>query len=138
MGKKVCAGGFLIKKQQFLFGKRANSKSWAPGVWDIPGGKSLKNEHPFLTLKRELSEETGIEVLNADLLLSLDISDDEPGGGFKYYIYMVTEYKGKPINSSEEHTELRWFTRKELNDIEMALPVYLVLIDNWLTSANRS
>ncbi len=57
---------------------------------------------------------------------------EESSGFFKYHIYMVTDYKGKPVNCSKEHTKLKWFTRDELDNVCIALPVYLELIDNWL------
>ena len=53
MNREVCAGAFLEKKNKFLFGKRAKNKDWAPGKWDIVGGRSLKNEHPMFTMQRE-------------------------------------------------------------------------------------
>lgn len=121
-----------MRKNKFLFGKRAKNKTWAPGKWDIVGGKSLKYEHPFLTLSRETFEETGVTILNAELLSSADITDDSKAGFFEYHIYMITAYKGKPVNCSNEHTKIKWFTREELNEIKLASPLYLSFIDEWL------
>ncbi len=133
--KEVCAGGFLVKKNKFLFGKRSKSKQWAPGVWDIVGGRSLKNEHPMITLQRETFEETGASVLNATLIVTADVkieNDSQPL--FRYYIYMITHFKGKVFNKTKEHTKLKWFTRKELEKLPLALSEYLPLIDEWLAS----
>lgn len=122
----------MVKKDKFLFGKRSKKKSWAPGMWDIVGGRSLKHEHPLLTMSRETFEEIGVKVLNAELLTATNVADDSKAGSFNYHIYMVTEYKGKPVNCSKEHSKIKWFTRKELDKISIALPQYLVLIDEWL------
>jgi len=132
MKQTVCAGGFLVRKNKFLFGKRSNNKSWAPGLWDIVGGKSLKYEHPLLTLSRETFEEIGVTVLNAALLSSVNITDESKAGLFEYHIYMITAYQGKPVNCSKEHTKIKWFSRDELNEISLALPQYLPMIDEWL------
>ena len=130
----VCAGAILIKKNRFLFGKRAASKDWAPGLWDIVGGKALKNEHPLLTLQRETWEETGIQVRNAELLSTIDVFDEKGAHLlFHYHIFMVTNFKGKAINRSDEHTKLKWLTRKELDQKQLALPQYITLIDQWLS-----
>lgn len=126
------AGGFLMKKNKFLFGKRSKHKSWAPCTWDIVGGHSLKDEQPFDTLKRETHEEIGITVLHAKLLTVIDVPDESNGSTFKYYIYMITSWKGKPRNCSHEHTKIRWFTKAQLNKRKLALPDYLPLIDDWL------
>lgn len=132
MKNRICSGGFLVKKKKFLFCKRSKKKSWAPGIWDIAGGHSLKKEHPLLTLKREIAEELGVDVLNAELMTTIDVDDNSKAGFFKYHIYMVLAYAGKPANCSKEHTKIKWFTRQELDSIPIALPEYLVLIDSWL------
>lgn len=129
MKQQICAGGFLIKDDKFLFGKRSETKSWAPGLWDIVGGHAKKNETPFDALKRETLEEINIEVINAELITITDVPDERANNFFKYYIYIITDWKGEVINSSDEHTALQWFTRSELNSIDIALPEYLSMID---------
>lgn len=44
-----------------LLAERPVGKPWA-GWWEFPGGKIEVNETPQLALKREISEELGIEV----------------------------------------------------------------------------
>lgn len=138
MKTKICVGGFLVKKKKFLFCKRSEAKSWAPGKWDIVGGRSLKNEHPFYTLQRETREEIGVTILNAELLKSVEVMEKKKQGFFTYHIYMVTHYKGKPANCSKEHTKIRWFTREELNEVSLALPEYLTIIDEWMALPAKS
>jgi 8-oxo-dGTP pyrophosphatase MutT (NUDIX family) len=132
MKQIICAGGFLIKKKKFLFGKRSKKKTWAAGMWDIVGGKALKNENPFYTLSREVYEETGVSVLNAELMTTMHIFDESEAGFFIYHIYMITRWRNKPVNRTKEHTKLRWLTRKELEKENIALPEYLLLIDKWM------
>ena len=129
---KQVSGGFLMKKDKFLLGKRSGKKKWAPGCWDIVGGHGLEAEDPLETLKREALEEIDINVLHAKLLVSLDIPDESEAKSFIYHIYMITSWKGKAMNVSKEHTKIRWFTRDQLENLELALPVYLQLIDAWL------
>lgn len=127
----ICAGGFLVKKNKFLFGKRSKKKSWAPGMWDIVGGKALKNENPIYTLSREVYEETGVNVLDAALMTTMRILDKTDGGFFTYHIYMITQWQNKPSNLTKEHTKLRWLTREKLGKLNLALPEYLPLLDKW-------
>ncbi|MEO8416157.1 MAG: NUDIX domain-containing protein [Ginsengibacter sp.] len=131
----ICAGGFLVKKNKFLFGKRSKKKIWAAGMWDIVGGKSLKNENPLHTLNREVQEETGVNVLDAELMTTMNIYDEKDGGFFTYHIYMITQWQNKPVNLTKEHTELRWFTRDEIGKLNIALPEYVPLIDKWITNS---
>jgi 8-oxo-dGTP pyrophosphatase MutT (NUDIX family) len=132
MATEICAGGFLMRKNKFLFGKRSRKKSWAPGLWDIVGGRSKKNESPFETLKRETFEEIGIIVLHAQHLAEISVPEKEANTFFTYHIYMITSWKGKPVNRSDEHTKLRWMTREKLGKIQIALKEYLPMIDSWL------
>jgi len=135
----VCAGGFIIKKGRFLFGKRSKKKDWAPGLWDIVGGKSLKNEHPVFTLQRETMEEAGVQVLNASLLAVADVvSGDQADAIFRYHIYMITHFKGEAVNKTNEHTKLQWFSRQGLQELPLAIPEYLHLLDEWLAKNNQS
>jgi len=128
----VCAGGFLMKKNKFLFGKRSVKKQWAPKKWDIVGGHSMKGEHPLDTLKRETFEEIGVTVLNARLMSSVDVFDEREDQYFRYHIYMITSWKGRPKNLSDEHTKIGWLTRKKLGKANLALKEYLTLLDDWL------
>ncbi|MEO5946773.1 MAG: NUDIX domain-containing protein [Chitinophagaceae bacterium] len=134
MATKICVGGFISRENKFLFGKRSPEKDWAAGLWDIPGGKALKNENPLFTLRREVKEETGLRVRDAELLTIMNITANK-NVIFTYHIYMITSYKGKAENLSHEHTVLRWFIREELNSISLALPQYLTLLDNWIITS---
>ena len=127
-----------MKKNKFLFGKRSKKKSWAPGMWDIVGGHSLKNEDILETLKRETHEETGITVNNAKLITIMNVFDESDKRFFKYYIYIITDWWGKPVNCSKEHTKIRWFTCKELKQKKIALPEYLILADKLSNTYNRN
>ena len=128
---QVCAGGFLMKKNKLLFGKRSPKKTWAPKKWDIVGGRSLKGEHPLETLKRETFEEIGVNVLSARLIKSLDVVDESKNGYFKYHIYMITSWRGQPSNCCDEHTKIKWFTKEQLSKEKIALNEYLTLLDDW-------
>jgi 8-oxo-dGTP pyrophosphatase MutT (NUDIX family) len=132
----ACSGGFLVKKNKFLFGKRSSKKGWAPNIWDLVGGRSLKDETPLETLKRETFEEIGVRVLNASLLTSIDVLDENEKEYFKYHIFMITAWKGKASNCSNEHTQICWFTRKKLDSIKLALREYIPLLDGWLNGDN--
>ena len=124
----VCVGGFLAKKNKFLFVKRSPKKSWAANRWDIVGGHCKRRESPLKALKRETFEEIGVRILNTRLLASILISDKK-SGDFTYHIYMITSWKGKPRNTSKEHTKIKWLTRKKQGKVKIALKEYLSIID---------
>lgn len=100
------------------------------------GSPSLKHEHPLLTMTRETFEEFGINVLNGELLTSINVIVNSKADSFDYHIYMITDHKRKPVNCSKEHTEIKWFKRKEINKISIALPQFLEVLDDWLKGQN--
>lgn len=58
---------------KFLITKRVMTKAWAPGWWEVSGGAVMAGEKSQDAVKREVTEETG-----------LDVSDCEPEYLFTY------------------------------------------------------
>ena len=50
----------------FLITKRVKTKSWAPGWWEISGGAALAGEESEDAVKREILEETGLDISLAE------------------------------------------------------------------------
>ena len=129
---RICAGGFLVKSNQFLFGLRSKDSKIYPSVWDIFGGHLENSESPEKTLKREFKEELGITPTQFELFGIFKEPDGEKYGMAHYHIYFVTKWHGlQPGNCSKEHSEIRWFTRKELETMDLASKEYLGMIDTW-------
>lgn len=51
---------------RFLITKRDESKSWAPGWWEVPGGGVMQNEDSADAIIREIGEETGLDISSAE------------------------------------------------------------------------
>lgn len=81
------------------------------GLWEFPGGKFEKNETPFEALKRELYEETGIVLLQAKPLITVEyLYSNRP---IELNAFQVTHYSGEPYG--REGQEIRWVDQKELS-----------------------
>lgn len=63
--KQLGAYGLIIKEDKILLIKKFNGPY--KGLLDLPGGTIEFNEKPDTTLKRELMEEVGIEVIDYEL-----------------------------------------------------------------------
>ena len=56
------AKAFTIRDGKLLIVKREPKNVQTPGIWEIPGGRLEIGEDPVEGLKREMLEETGLEV----------------------------------------------------------------------------
>ena len=67
-------GVVMRRDGKLLITKRAMDKAWAPGWWEVSGGACMAGEESEEAVKREILEETG-----------LDVSDWEGGYVFSYH-----------------------------------------------------
>lgn len=100
-------------------GKILLVKNWlGTGNWSLPGGGAKKGEDTADTLKRELHEETGLDVDISKVKIILKGVHNREFGKKKYVIYHVP-YSKKPstIINHLEITDAKWVDRKELKTI---------------------
>jgi 8-oxo-dGTP diphosphatase len=83
------------------------------GSWEFPGGKKEPGEAPLAALKRELDEELGIEVLEAEPVLLLE--HDYPDKRVVLDVWRVRRYRGNV--TAREGQPLRWVTAAECRDL---------------------
>jgi 8-oxo-dGTP diphosphatase len=96
------------------------------GHWDLPGGFAEETEPPEATVRRELREETGLELESAQLL-RIDI---EPyGDRFVFSVTYRATASGEPA-AADDVAELRWFAPAEL-PAEMAFPGQESVLREW-------
>ncbi len=101
-----------------LAARRSRHKSPA-GVWEFPGGKVETGEGSEDALKRELSEELGIDV---KVHGSIDQSTTLVGQTRIQLESMVCTLVGARPTSSSDHDLLRWLLPGDLNELDWALP----------------
>ncbi len=75
-GVKVGVAVILLnEKNEFLVGRRDNATS-GNDAWGLPGGGMEAGEKPKRTGKREVKEETGIEIINPDIMEFATFTND--------------------------------------------------------------
>ena len=85
------------------------------GSWEFPGGKRQPREAPLAALKRELDEELGIDVLEAQPLLEL--THDYPDKRVRLDVWRVLRYRGAAV--AREGQPLRWVTVEECRGLAL-------------------
>ena len=71
---------------KYLITKRAADKAWAPGWWEVSGGAAIAGETPEEAVKREILEETGLDVTNAEGGFLFSYHRENPGEGDNYFV----------------------------------------------------
>lgn len=99
---------FVVKNAKVMMGKRKDDPQ--KGTWDIPGGFLNYGEHPEDGAKRELKEETGVDI---KLIKLLGVYMDKymfQGETLRTlnFIYVGSIKSGEP-NPSDDVEEIKWF-----------------------------
>ena len=103
----------LDEQGRLLLGRRAHEPY--RGRWDIVGGFLEENEHPLDCLRRELREETGLDVEPGEFV---GVWMDRYGPGehdrVTLNLYWVARVVGGEPKADDDVAELRWFWLDEL------------------------
>lgn len=79
--------GVLVRPDgRFLITQRVMTKAWAPGWWEVSGGAAMAGEDSFDAVKREIMEETGIDVSGAEGGYLFTYHRENPGEGDNYFV----------------------------------------------------
>ena len=71
---------------KYLITKRAADKAWAAGWWEVSGGAAIAGETSEDAVKREILEETGLDVTNAEGGFLFSYHRENPGEGDNYFV----------------------------------------------------
>ncbi len=107
---KVVAGILQRSDGQVLVADRAQSRSMKDR-WEFPGGKIAAGESAEAALQRELGEELGIEVVEAQHFQHIE--HDYPGLCVAIDFYLVPMWRGTP--DGIEGQQVKWVERSSLD-----------------------
>lgn len=93
---------------RFLISKRVMTKAWAPGWWEVSGGGVMAGEDSIDAVKREIIEETGLDVTGWDGGYMFTYKRENPGEGDNYFVdvYRFTaDFDENDIHMQEAETD---------------------------------
>ena len=112
---------------RILLGRRAQDPS--AGLWDIPGGFLEEGEHPLDGLRRELLEETGLEIEPTEFLGTWM---QEYTGRTVLCLTWLARAVGGEAAAGDDLIELGWFGPDELpGPDELAFESFVEILSVW-------
>ena len=108
---KPCAGA-LVERDGAVLLVRRNIEPLRD-AWDIPGGYLHAWEHPVEATRRELREETGLEI-EVTRLLGIFIDRYGSNDANTFNVYYRARPVGGTLHPADDAAEARWFGPGEL------------------------
>ncbi len=99
--------------------KRAETKKFLPGVYELPGGHIDFGEDIIDGLKREIKEEFGMEITVGDPFAAFTYMNDIKGSHsieVVYFAQFQNDIENVNINP-EDHSGFLWVSKDELDQI---------------------
>ncbi len=110
------AKSFIVNENKLLIIKRCDDNVQKPGIWEIPGGRLNPNEDQIEGLKREIKEETNLDI---DVIKPLTIRkftrDDNQKIELTNFLCKLPNALNNKLKLSKEHTDSEWV---ELNNVK--------------------
>jgi len=125
----VGVGGVIISNHRALLIRRGNEP--LQGHWSIPGGLLEAGETLQEGVKRELREETGIEVRPLDLIEVFERIDLDGSGRTRYH-YVVLDYLCEALrgeaHAGSDVTQVAWASAEELEQYSLSSTATRVIL----------
>ncbi|MDO8528443.1 MAG: NUDIX domain-containing protein [Nanoarchaeota archaeon] len=142
----VVVTGIVVKEGKYLITRRALTKKNFPGKWTVPGGNLEMKDYLSRekdtgshwynvleeVLRREVREETGLEIKNIGYVTSLSFikSDNSP----TLIISLFAEHLNGEVVLNNESIDYKWVSLEEAKNYDLIEGIYeeLIMLDNLL------
>ncbi len=114
--------GVIVRPDgKFLITQRVMTKAWAPGWWEVSGGGVMAGEESEEAVRREVLEETGLDVTKAEggYVFSYQRENLEEGDNYFVDIYrFVMDFDESDVKVQEkEAAGFRLATAEEIKEL---------------------
>ena len=123
------AAAYISSKGRILLLQNSPHKSEA-GAWGVPAGKLEEGETPLQAVKRELFEETGINLSEEAFFSCGTLYISKPEVNYVYYLFGAMLNTEPLVQFCAEHSAYQWVSKEEAEQLTLmkgaqaALAVY--------------
>lgn len=103
---------FDTKTKKILIGKRKDSKDTLGLTWAFPGGRPEHGEELEEAIKREIKEETGLEIESIGVIFAKTYPEKRD----LLAVYFLCGIVGGKERANEDFSETKWVSPKELKN----------------------
>lgn len=131
---RAIVGGLVFNAENKFFLMRSSGKYGSQ--WIIPGGKIDFGESMLEALRRELREETGLELELIEFCGVRELLEPE-----RHFVFLEFRARAKSpykVTLNEEATEWGWFTHDDLAQISVAAPTLALIQEHGRPPAGGS
>lgn len=94
-------------------------------TWHFPGGRLDEGEESLDGLRREVKEETNLDIIDPRPVHTTIFTREKKYGVF----FLARAQEPYEVRISSEHQEYRWFTKAELDSIRFWQPFYKEMLE---------
>lgn len=133
---EIAVTGIILKNGKFLITQRSLNKKAFPGKWTVPGGRLELEDYIHLpkdtfhhwynvlekVLKREVKEETGLEIKNLKYLTSMTFI--KPDNTPVLIVSLYADYSNGEVELDEESIDFKWVDVEEAKNYDLIEGIY--------------
>lgn len=123
----VAVKAIIRKEGKILVVKRAQDDGYRAGTWETVGGSIDENESPSEALRREIMEESGLEVEIVEPFNVFSFKKDS--GKVNVIITFVCDWLSGEVALSEEHSDFKWILPEDFALLESVPSQYQEIND---------
>jgi 8-oxo-dGTP diphosphatase len=116
----VAVGAIICHQDRIVLIRR--DKEPSRGLWTFPGGAVELGESLEEAVRREVLEETGIQVEVGEVAAVIDHVLRDEGGRIRYH-YVIIDYYARPLGGmlqpGSDVNDARWVCLEDLDSLEM-------------------